>query len=92
VARLNQARLLEREHRPRDAALALVAAARAACRPPRGYPYGVGTGEVLEWGVGRRWLLRVEPGGLVPTLPVFYREACAGLSQAARAGAEAAPG
>ena len=91
VARLNQARLLEREHRPRDAALALAAAAQAACRPPRGYPYGVGTGEVLEWGVGRRWLLRLEPGGLVPALPVFFREACAELSQAARAGAAAVP-
>jgi hypothetical protein len=47
---------------------------------------------VLEWGVGRRWLLRLEKGGLAPVLPVFFREACAALSQAARPGAQAAPG
>ena len=52
-------------------------AASAACTPPRGYPHGVGTGEVLEWGVGRRWLLRIEAdGSLAPALPAFYRDAC----------------
>ena len=38
-------------------------AARQACRSPRGYPHGVGTGEVLEWGVGRRWLLLLDDAG-----------------------------
>ncbi len=91
VAQLNLARVLERERSP-EAAPAFAAAAQAACRPPRGYPYGVGTGEVLEWGVGRRWLLRLEGGALVPTLPAFFREACERLSGSARAGAAVAPG
>ena len=43
--------------------------------------YGVGTGEVLEWGVGRRWLLRVENGALAPALPAFFRDACAALAR-----------
>jgi len=58
-------------------------AAIAACTPPRGYPHGVGTGEVLEWGVGRRWLLRIEAdGSLAPALPAFYRDACRRLGSA----------
>ena len=60
-------------------------AAREACRAPRGYPYGVGTGEVLEWGVGRRWLLRLDAEGLRVALPSFYREACRRLADQARA-------
>jgi tetratricopeptide (TPR) repeat protein len=65
-----------REGRP-DAAQA--GALRAACTPPRGYPRGVGTGEVLEWGVGRRWLLLVEADALRVALPAFYRDACRAL-------------
>jgi tetratricopeptide (TPR) repeat protein len=85
IARLNRARQLERDGRAREATAALAAAADSACRPPRGYPYGVGTGEVLEWGVGRRWLLRLEPDGVAPALPAFFREACATLTRAAAA-------
>ncbi|MEE8476379.1 MAG: hypothetical protein V3T01_13545 [Myxococcota bacterium] len=59
-----------------EADVARERAAREACRVPRGYPYGVGTGEVLEWGVGRRWLLLLEEGVLRPALPVYYRRAC----------------
>ena len=92
VARLNLARLLQREGRTREAQLAQAAAAQAACRPPRGFPYGVGTGEVLEWGVGRRWLLLLEDGGLAPALPDFFREACVRLSRAAQVPVEAGPG
>jgi hypothetical protein len=92
VARLNQARLLERERKSQEAALALGAAAEAACQAPRGYPHGVGTGEVLEWGVGRRWLLRLDGSALVPALPAFFRDACAELTEAARANAGAKPG
>jgi tetratricopeptide (TPR) repeat protein len=92
VARLNQAWLLEHEHRSQAAALALGAAAQAACQAPRGYPYGVGTGEVLEWGVGRRWLLRLDQGSLAPALPAFFRSACAELSGAAHASAGTNPG
>ena len=65
------------------AARARERAAREACRVPRGYPYGVGTGEVLEWGVGRRWLLRFEAGVLSPALPVYYRRACGRLGSEA---------
>jgi hypothetical protein len=91
VAQLNQARLLASEGDAAGAARALVLAAQAACQAPRGYPYGVGTGEVLEWGVGRRWLLRVEQGALLPALPAYFRDACAGLARELRASAEAAP-
>ncbi len=92
VARLNLARGLEREGRAPEAQAARLAAAQAACHAPRGYPYGVGTGEVLEWGVGRRWLLLLEEGALAPALPEFFREACARLSRASRAPAVASPG
>jgi tetratricopeptide (TPR) repeat protein len=91
VARLNLAGLLEHEGRTREAQEARAAAAQAACRAPRGFPYGVGTGEVLEWGVGRRWLLLLEDGELAPALPSFFREACARLSGAANAPAPASP-
>ena len=92
VARLNLARELEREGRAREAQEARVAAAQAACRAPRGYPYGVGTGEVLEWGVGRRWQLLLEADGLAPALPGFFREACARLSRASHVPAAGSPG
>ncbi len=92
VARLNLGRFLQREGRIREAQEAEAAAAQAACRPPRGFPYGVGTGEVLEWGVGRRWLLLLEEGGLAPALPGFFREACARLSHAEKDLVEAGPG
>jgi len=42
---------------------------------PRGYPYGIGTGEVLEWGIGRRPLLLLVDGDLVLARPSFYRAA-----------------
>lgn len=47
-----------------------------ACRAPRGYPYGLGTGETLEWGVLRRGLLVVGDDGLRVALPFWYRGAC----------------
>jgi tetratricopeptide (TPR) repeat protein len=81
AARVNLARVLEREGRGTEAEAAWAAAAQAACQGPRGFPYGVGTGEVLEWGVGRRWLLLLEEGGLAPALPEFLRKACARLSR-----------
>lgn len=59
-------------------------ASQAACRTPRGYPYGLGPGEVLEWGIGRRWLLLlddVDGAGLRVALPDFYRLACARLAR-----------
>jgi tetratricopeptide (TPR) repeat protein len=59
----NLARVLERSGRAAEAESARRRAADQACRAPRGYPYGLGTGEVLEWGVGRRWLLLWEQGG-----------------------------
>jgi tetratricopeptide (TPR) repeat protein len=65
------------------------AAARAACTPPRGYPHGVGTGEVLEWGVGRRWLLLLDGEEFRVALPSFFRRACRSLGSEALASAPA---
>jgi tetratricopeptide (TPR) repeat protein len=62
----NLARVLERSGREYEAREARARASRQACRAPRGYPYGLGTGEVLEWGVGRRWLLLWEQGREAP--------------------------
>ncbi|MBW1688830.1 MAG: hypothetical protein JRS35_27695, partial [Deltaproteobacteria bacterium] len=81
----NLARVLERSGRAAEADSAWRRAADQACRAPRGYPYGLGTGEVVEWGVGRRWLLLWDGAALRPALPSFYREACRRLrSPAAR--------
>jgi tetratricopeptide (TPR) repeat protein len=68
--------VLEQRGAAGEAGRARERAAQEACRSPRGYPYGVGTGEVLEWGVGRRWLLLIEGETLRPALPAFYRQAC----------------
>jgi tetratricopeptide (TPR) repeat protein len=52
-------------------------ARRAACSAPRRYPHALGPGEVIEWGVGRRWLLlRAGRDAVAPALPAFYRDAC----------------
>ncbi len=77
----NMAVVLSRVGRSSDALRTRLRAARQACRSPRGYPHGVGTGEVLEWGVGRRWLLLLDAAcsdvlKLRAALPAFYREAC----------------
>lgn len=50
----------------------------------RCYPYGVGTNEVHEWGVGRRWLLLAEDGNLRAAPPRWYRDACKRLNVANR--------
>ncbi len=70
---------LERAGRDDEAAAARRRAVESACRAPRGDPYGLGTGEVLEWGVGRRPLLLWDGEALRVALPAFYREACARL-------------
>lgn len=72
----NLARLLERTGRTREAEAADRRAQQEACRPPRGYPYGVGTGEVLEWAVLRRALLIVVDDGLELALPAYFRRSC----------------
>ena len=72
------------------AARARQRAAEFACRAPRGFPYGLGTGEIVEWGVGRRPLLLLEAGedgadaGLLLATPPFYAAACRTLRAAAR--------
>jgi len=76
---LNLAELQQRAGHA-DAALESRTKAREfACRTPRGYPYGVGTGEVLQWGVGTRWLLLLDGDTASLALPVFYRDACDAL-------------
>jgi tetratricopeptide (TPR) repeat protein len=72
----NLARVLARSGRLQESGRARKRAAREACTAPRGYPYGVGTGEVLEWGVGRRCLLLLEDDRLRVAEPSFYRDMC----------------
>jgi tetratricopeptide (TPR) repeat protein len=77
---LTLAALHERSGHADLARSARARAAREACAVSRAYPYGIGDGEVLEWGVGRRWLLWIDEAWR-PALasPGFYREACRGL-------------
>ena len=72
---LNLVEVLRRQHKADAAERARVGAEQQRRRPPRGYPYGVGTGEVLEWGVARRGLLLFDAQGLRLATPQFYREA-----------------
>lgn len=72
----NLARVLEAAGRFDESVDTWERAAQAACSGPRGYPYGIGTGEVLEWGIGRRWLLLWSEDGLRPAEQSFYREMC----------------
>ena len=59
-----------------------------ACTGPRGYPYGLGTGEVLQWGVGRRPLLLLEGERVRVAEPAFYRTMCAALGAGGTAESE----
>jgi hypothetical protein len=87
---LNLAAVLERQGRAEEAAAARASAREQAAHAPRGYPYGLGTGEVLEWGVARRGLLLLEDDALRLASPDFYRGfyhgACACREPAAGAG------
>jgi hypothetical protein len=75
---LDLARVAEALGRDELAGEARAEAAHRACLAPRGYPYGVGSGEVLEWGVARRPLLLWEgDGGLRVAPPAFFRRSCA---------------
>jgi hypothetical protein len=76
---LHLARARERLSRPEQAQAARSHALRAACAPPRRYPHGLGTGEVLEWGVGRRGLLWLDGQVLRVAGPEFFRLACSRL-------------
>jgi hypothetical protein len=79
----NLAFVLARAGRDADARAALASAREAACRAPRGEPPGVGSGENVEWGVGRRWRLRLDAdGALRALLPADERAACARLAAA----------
>jgi tetratricopeptide (TPR) repeat protein len=74
---LSLAALHEQSGRSERARAARARGAHEACAAPRGYPYGIGSGEVLEWGIGRRWLLWIDDaGGPALALPAFYRDAC----------------
>jgi hypothetical protein len=77
---LNLSTLLERAGRLGDARAAKTRGAREACAVPRGYPWGIGTGEVLEWGVGRRWNLQLGTDDTLSVwLPASHRNACRDL-------------
>jgi tetratricopeptide (TPR) repeat protein len=77
---LDLAAALSASARDAEAREAAARAAAQACRAPHGYPHGVGTGEALEWGVGRRGLLLVEGDALRLAGPAFYRSACRELA------------
>jgi tetratricopeptide (TPR) repeat protein len=79
----NLARVLEVQGRGEEAARAWSSAREQACRTPRRYPHGLGTGEVLEWGIGRRALLLWEDDGLRLADLDFHRNDCRLLSRAA---------
>jgi hypothetical protein len=70
------ARVLEARGRAADAEVARAEAAHWACVAPRRYPYGVGTGEVLEWGIARRPLLLWDGEELRVAPPAFFRRRC----------------
>ncbi len=56
---------------------ARLAVQRCRCEPPRRYPHGLGSGEILEWGVGRRPLLRLSGSGLALAARDSFRRRCA---------------
>jgi tetratricopeptide (TPR) repeat protein len=70
------ARALEARGSAEEAGRARAEASQWACVPPRRYPYGLGTGEVLEWGVARRPLLLWEDEGLRVAPAAFFRRSC----------------
>jgi tetratricopeptide (TPR) repeat protein len=72
----NLAAVLDSEGRAEDAAAARRQADAMVCRAPRDYPYGLGTGELLDTLVVSRWLLKLEDGGLAPALPTDFRRRC----------------
>jgi hypothetical protein len=72
---LNLVEILDRLGRADEANRARASADLQSQRAPRGYPYGLGTGEVLEWGVARRGLLLLDGQELRLALPAFYRGA-----------------
>lgn len=72
---LNLVEVLDRLGRAEEADRARAKADLQSQRSPRGYPYGLGTGEVLEWGVARRGLLLLDGQALRLALPAFYRRA-----------------
>jgi len=78
----NLAVVLARAGRAPEAQRARKSARHSACTSPAGYPYGLGTGEILEWGVGRRTLLLIDGGELVPALATYYRGACEAMRRA----------
>ncbi len=73
---INLAHVMERSGQADSARHVWQRAGEQACRPPRGYPHGVGTGEVLDWGVGRRLQLAIDGDSLEAVLPADSREAC----------------
>ncbi len=81
VAWLNLAHLQQRAGQLDDARQARLMAQQRACQGPRGHPFGVGTGEVLQWSVGARWLLLLDDSGISLALPAFYHDACSVLRE-----------
>jgi len=73
----NRARVLEASAARAELRAAQRGEERCRCRAPRRYPYGIGTGEIAEWGVGRRPLLLFAQGALALAPTGFFRRECA---------------
>ena len=72
----NVAEVLERAGKSAEASEARRRAQAAACRAPRGFPHGVGLGDITEYGVGRRQMLLLDADGLGLAGPETYRSPC----------------
>jgi len=66
---INLAAVLERQNRAEPAADARRQARAAEARPPRGFPYGIGNGNLFESGSGQRWMLALRDEELALYLP-----------------------
>ena len=86
VARLNQARLLERRAAPPGRG---ARARRGSARPPAGHRAAIPTAWARARCSSGAWVgagcCGSSADALAPALPAFFREACAELSEAARA-------
>jgi Flp pilus assembly protein TadD len=81
TAWLHLARAHEARGQEEEAVRARREAERRACTTPRRYPHGLGTGEVLEWGIGRRGLLWLDGDTLRVAGTDFFRRACARIGR-----------
>lgn len=66
---INLGSLLALQNRQTQASEARAQARAAEAHPPRGFPYGIGNGNLFESGSGQRWMLVLQDGELALYLP-----------------------